>query len=158
MAMTTQKTPQYPFERLYVSPFTRKRGFDEQLLTYKLVPMDTARQPTGIALIDTVVDCLAAGRDPRFCARLLGISHKTLSASLVALTGENLVSLRKHWNMRRAYELLSYTDLPVQEVMKRCGYSSMPTFSKTVSEQWGHSPVRIRISARERGDIGKYAL
>ena len=44
------------------------------------------------------------------------------------------------------------------EVMQRCGYTSMPTFSRTVRRWWGVSPQHLRILARNSGDIGKYAL
>ena len=158
MVTTRQKTPQYPFERLYVAPFTKKRGFDERNLTYKLVPIESTRQRTGIELLDTVVDSLIKGVDPRFVAGRLGVTREKLSASIFALTGLNLVGLRKHWNMQVAKDLLCYTEMPLTEVMERCGYTSMPTFSNFVREWWGSSPLHIRMRARERGDIGKYAL
>ena len=39
-----------------------------------------------------------------------------------------------------------------------CGYTSLPTFSRTVRRRWGVSPQHLRILARNSGDIGKYAL
>ena len=60
MPTTKQTIAQWPFERLYVAPFTQKRGFDERSLTYKMVPMEPARQLTGIKVLDTVVDSLIA--------------------------------------------------------------------------------------------------
>jgi AraC-like DNA-binding protein len=42
--------------------------------------------------------------------------------------------------------------------MNRCGYTSMPTFSRTVRRWWGVSPQHMRILGRKSGDIGKYAL
>ena len=158
MAITKQNTPQYPFETLYVSPFTKKRGFDERSLTYTLVPMETTRRRTGIELLDAVVDSLVKGNDPRYVAGPLGITREKLSTSVFALTGHSLVALRKHWRMQLTYELLRYTDLTLKEVMQRCGYTSKPTFSRTVIQWWGSSPKNIRRQAREHGDIGKYAL
>lgn len=158
MATTKQKTPQYPFEALYVSPFTKKRGFDERSLTYTLVPMETTRQRTGIELLDTVVDSLVKGSDPRYNAGPLGMTCEKLSVSLFALTGHSLVGLRKHWRMQLAYDLLRYTELTQKEVMQRCGYTSKPTFSRSVYQWWGSWPKDIRRQARERDDIGKYAL
>ena len=60
MPTTKQTIAQWPFERLYVAPFTQKRGFDERSLTYKMVPMEPARQLTGVKVLDTVVDSLIA--------------------------------------------------------------------------------------------------
>ena len=50
------------------------------------------------------------------------------------------------------------SELPLTEVMQRCGYTSLPTFSRTVRRWWGVSPQHLRILARNSGDIGKYAL
>ena len=158
MKQSITLTPQYPFERLYVSPFTRRRGFDERTLTYTLVPMEQKRQRTGIELIDLVVDCLIAGSDPRSVAYKLGITREKLSTSLITLTGLSTVSLRKQWRMQLAYELLRYTDLSFKDVMKRCGYTSMPTFNAVVHQTWGSTPKTIRTDAQRRDEIGKYVL
>ena len=161
MEMNNTRTPQYPFERLYVSPFTRRRGFNEQTLTYTLVPMEQKRQRTGIELLDLVVDCLIAGSDPRSVAYKLGITLEKLSASLITLTGLSTVSLRKQWRMQLAHDLLRYTNLPFTDVMQRCGYTSMPTFSNFVRQAWGSTPKTIRINAQrrrraeERTDVGR---
>lgn len=158
MATTTQTTPQYTLERLYVSPLTKKRGFDERNLEIIMVPMETKRQMTGIKLLDAVVDCLIAGTDPRSVAYHYGVTLQKLSALVFTMTGLTLVSLRKQWRMRMARELLCYTELPLKDVMQRCGYSSMPTFSNFVRQTTGQTPLDIRRDARQRGLIGKYAL
>ena len=88
----------------------------------------------------------------------LGITLEKLSASLITLTGLSTVSLRKQWRMQLAHDLLRYTDLPFAEVMQRCGYTSMPTFSNFVRQTWGSTPKIIRINAQRRDEIGKYAL
>ena len=158
MVTTTQTIPQYPLERLYVSPFTKKRGFDERTLEYKMVQIETTRQLTGIKPLDAVVDCLVAGTDPRCVAYSFGLTRQKLSTLVFTMTGLTLVGLRKQWNMRMARELLQYTELPLKEVMRRCGYTSMPTFSNFVRQSAGLSPLDIRRDARQRGQIGKYAL
>ena len=155
---TRQKNAQYPFEKLYVSPFTKKRGFDEQTLTYKMVPMEQERQLTGIKLLDSIVNWLIKGPGHKSNPHRWSATDPKQSAVVYELTGLTIVGLRKHWHMQRAYDLLRYTDMPLKEVMQRCGYTSMPTFSRTVRKWWGRSPQYIRIAARNRGDIGKYAL
>ena len=158
MPTTKQTIAQWPFERLYVAPFTQRRGFDERSLTYRMVPMEQSRQLTGIKVLDMVVDRLIAS-----ALRTKATGHRShtdpkLSATIHKLTGLTLPELRMHWHMQVARDLLRYTDLPLTEVMQRCGYTSMPTFSRTVRRWWGVSPQRARIAARNRGDIGKYAL
>ena len=120
--------------------------------------MEQTRQRTGIGLLDLVVDCLIAGLDPCEAAYKLGIAEEKLSASLLALTGLPITSLRKQWRMQLAYDLLRYTELPIDEVMKRCCYTSKPTFCNVVRQVWGSTPATIRRSARQHGEIGKFAL
>lgn len=158
MPTTKQTIAQWPFERLYVPPFTQKRGFDERSLTYKMVPMESARQLTGIRVLDMVVDRLIKGPGPQKNPRYRGYTDPKLSATVRELTGLTLPELRLHWHMQVARDLLRYTELPLTEVMQRCGYTSMPTFSRTYRRWWHTSPQRARIAARNRGDIGKYAL
>ena len=105
-----------------------------------------------------VVDRLIKGPRPKKNPRYRGYTDPKLSATIHKLTGLTLPELRLHWHMQVARDLLRYTDLPLQEVMNRCGYTSMPTFSRTVRRWWGVSPQHLRIAARNRGDIGKYAL
>ena len=158
MPTTKQTIAQWPFERLYVAPFTQKRGFDERSLTYKMVPMVSERQLTGIKVLDMVVDRLIKGPGPKKNLRYRGYTDPKLSAAIQKLTGLTLPELRMHWHMQVARDLLRYTELPLQEIMNRCGYTSMPTFSRTYRRWWHTSPQRARIAARNSGDIGKYAL
>lgn len=158
MPTTKQTIAQWPFERLYVAPFTQRRGFDERSLTYRMVPMESERQLTGIKVLDMVVDSLIASALRTKAPGHRSHTNPKLSATVQKLTGLTLVELRMHWHMQVAYDLLHYTDLPLQEVMNRCGYTSMPTFSRTVRRWWGVSPQHLRILARNSGDIGKYAL
>ena len=158
MPTTKQTIAQWPFERLYVAPFTQRRGFDERSLTYRMVPMEQARQLTGIKVLDMVVDRLIKGPGPKKNPRYRGYTDPKLSATIQKLTGLTLPELRMHWHMQVARDLLRYTELPLQQVMQRCGYTSMPTFSRTVRRWWGVSPQHLRILARNSGDIGKYAL
>lgn len=65
MPTTKQTIAQWPFERLYVAPFTQRRGFDERSLTYRMVPIEQARQLTGIKVLDMVVDRLIKGPGPK---------------------------------------------------------------------------------------------
>jgi len=158
MPTTKQTIAQWPFERLYVAPFTQKRGFDERSLTYKMVPIEQARQLTGVKVLDTVVDGLIASALRTKAPGYRSYTDPKLSATVHKLTGLTLPELRMHWHMQVARDLLRYTDLPLTEVMNRCGYTSMPTFSRTVRRWWGVSPQHLRILARNSGDIGKYAL
>ena len=82
MPTTKQTIAQWPFERLYVSPFTQKRGFDERNLTYKMVPIEQARQLTGIKVLDMVVDRLIKGPGIKKNPRHRGYTDPKLSATI----------------------------------------------------------------------------
>ena len=94
MPTTKQTIAQWPFERLYVAPFTQRRGFDERSLTYRMVPMEQARQLTGIKVLDSVVDRLIKGPGPKKNPRYRGYTDPKLSATIHKLTG--LAHLQPH--------------------------------------------------------------
>ena len=106
MPTTKQTIAQWPFERLYVAPFTQRRGFDERSLTYRMVPMEQARQLTGIRVLDMVVDRLIKGPGPKKNPRYRGYTDPKLSATIHKLTGLTLPELRLHWHMQVARDLL----------------------------------------------------
>ena len=90
MPTTKQTIAQWPFERLYVAPFTQKRGFDERSLTYRMVPIEQARQLTGIKVLDMVVDRLIKGPGPKKNPRYRGYTDAKLSATIHKLSGLTL--------------------------------------------------------------------
>lgn len=150
--------PQWEFDTLYVPPFTKQRGFDEQTLTTVYVPLQFERTKTGVAVLDGVIDRLMAGRDPRRLAREWGMTREGLSQTILALTGLTAQELVVQWHSRTAEDLLRYTDLPLSEVQRRCGFASSTAFSRFVKEQTGVSPLHYRQTRRQPGDLGKYAL
>lgn len=150
--------PQWEFDDLYVPPFTKQRGFDEQTLTTVYVPFRHERLKTGVAVLDGVVDRLIAGRDPRRLAHEWGMTREGLSQTLQALTGLSSQELVVRWHGRMAEDLLRYTDLPLSDVQRRCGFASSTAFSRFVKEQLGISPLHFRQTRRQTGDVGKYAV
>lgn len=148
----------YSFEMLYVSPFTKKLGFDETKLETVYVPLEQNRLRTGLDVVDLVVDKLVAGQNPSVLRWQLGMSPAALSTTLKTLTGLTLVEMRTRWRMRVAGELMRYTELPLREVMSRIGYTSAQTFSRMFRKAYGAAPLAYRRQSRARGDVGKYAL
>lgn len=150
--------PKYSLEMLYVSPFTKKLGFDEKELKTIYVPLEQKRLRTGLDVVDLVVDKLVAGQDPSVLAWQLGMTPAALSTTLRTLTGLTLVELRTRWRMKMANDLLRYTELPLQEVMSRIGYTSAQSFSRMFRKAYGAAPVEYRNRCRAQSEIGKYAL
>ena len=150
--------PQWTFDDLYVPPFTKQRGFSEQTLRTVYVPLRFERKKTGLTVVDGVVDRLIAGRDPRLLADEWGLTCEALSHVLLVLTGLTVAELARCWQGRKAEELLRYTDLPLKDVQRRCGFTSSTAFSRFVKQQVGTSPLHFRQTRRQAGDLGKYAL
>lgn len=149
---------QFSFDRLYVSPFTRKRGFDEEHLKVIYVPMDIERLYTGVDVLDAVVDRLVEGRNPSRLAREWGLSTAQLSIVVLALTGMGLQELQSSWRVKLCDDLLRYTDLSLSDVMHRCGFTSATAFSRFVRLNHGVSPLHFRTTRRQQGELGMYAL
>jgi transcriptional regulator GlxA family with amidase domain len=150
--------PKYSFEMLYVSPFTKKLGFDEKELKTIYVPLEKERVRTGLDVVDLVVDKLVAEEDPLVLPWQLGVSEAVMSTTFRTLTGLSLVAFRTRWRMRRASELLRYTEMPLREIMSHIGYTSQQSFSHMFHKAYGSSPREYRRLRREAGDMGKYAL
>ena len=91
--------PKYSFEMLYVSPFTKKLGFDEKELKTIYVPMEQNRLRTGLDVVDLVVDKLIAGQNPNVLPWQLGTTEAAMSTTLKTLTGLTLVEMRTRWRM-----------------------------------------------------------
>ena len=149
---------QFNLDMLYVSPFKWKRGFDEQTLTLKMVPMEQKRLRTGVAVLDAVVDRLMAGQDPATAAVEAGMTRHELSRTIYGLTGMNIQQLRTRWRARQVEELLRYTNLPLKEIMAMVRCTSQATFSRMVGKRLGMTPTRYRRMCREAGDVGKYGI
>ena len=148
----------YSFETLYVSPFTKRLGFDEKELKTIYVPMEQKRLRTGLDVVDLVVDKLIAGQDPLTLPWQLGMTEAVMSTTFRTLTGLTLVEFRTRWRMRVASELLRYTELPLKEVMSRICYTSQQSFSRMFRKAYGAAPREYRRICHEAGDAGKYAL
>lgn len=154
----TNFKPQFSFDDLYVSPFTKRRGFDEATLRNVWVPLPDSRRRTGVNILDAVVDKLIQGQEAKWIARDYGLTGAQLSTVVLALTGMRLQELDSKWRVRRCGELLRYTNLSVPEVMRRCGFTSKTSFSRFVRDKFGVAPKRFRTRLRKSGELNMYAL
>ena len=154
----TKFKPQFSFDDLYVSPFTKRRGFNESTLRNVWVPLPDSRRHTGVNILDAVVDKLIQGQDAKWIARDYGLTTAQLSTVVLALTGMKLQELDSKWRIRRCSELLRYTNLSIPEVMSRCGFRSKPSFSRFVRDNLGVAPRRYRTVIRQPGELNMYSL
>ncbi len=78
----------------------------------------------------------------KFCC----VSQSGLYAAFQA-AGTTPNALRQQLRLRRAMELLTTTDLPVETISSRLGFSSASYFRKVLKKYDGRSPRQIRKSA-----------
>lgn len=150
--------PQFSFEMLYVPPFTKQRGFNPTTLTNIWEPYKFERKKSGVEMLDAVVDSLIASRNPSELAWQWGVPTAHLNALMVMLTGQSLQDFAICWKIRTAKLLLLHTDMPLEEVMHRCGYTSPTSFSRFIKQNLGASPIYVRINQRKKGDLNKYCI
>ena len=158
MHMETTIKAQFSLNDLYVTPFSRRRGFDEKTLKNIWVPLGDTRRRTGVNILDAVVDLLIEGRNPVEVAGQYGLTSAQLSTTVLALTGMRLQRLDSLWRARRCGELLRYTDLSFPAVMSRCGFTSFTSFCRFVHDYYGVGPKTFRLAFRQPGELDMYAL
>lgn len=151
-------TPQFDFDRLYITPFSRRRGFDEATLQVVWQPVGDVARPTGIEVLDAVRDELRHYRNPtRLCHRW-GVSTVELSHLLRLLTGMDTPELYMAWRRRQTDELLRYTDISLADLAARLGFQSTMALNRFVNGYCGQSPTARRRALRHPGDLNRYGL
>lgn len=150
--------PQFDFDRLYITPFTRRRGFDEEKMQVIWLPLDVDPRPTGIDILDTVRDELRQYRNPSRLCRRWGISTADLGHLLRLLTGMDTRQLYMAWRARQTDELLRYTDISLADLARRLRFQSTMALNVFVNNYSGQSPTARRRTLRQSGDLNRYGL
>lgn len=81
-------------------------------------------------------------------ARLCHMSESALYAAFQSVTGRTPVQTKHRLLAERAVELLTSTDLPVEEISSSLGFSSTAYFRKILRRETGKSPRELRKAAR----------
>lgn len=84
----------------------------------------------------------------RDIAKYCGISESGLYAAFKKHLGETPVEVRHHLWAEKATELLTSTDLSIEEISNRLGFSSSSYFRKVFKKQTGHAPSAVRKSVK----------
>jgi YesN/AraC family two-component response regulator len=77
-------------------------------------------------------------------ARAIGVSRAQLHNKIKALTGQSPSVFVRTIRLRKARHLLLTTDLNVTQVAYEVGFRDPAYFSRTFSEEYGHSPKETR--------------
>lgn len=81
-------------------------------------------------------------------ARLAGMSRARFAARFAALVGLPPIGYLTAWRLTKARTLLTDSDLDMAEIAERCGYASVPSFSRRFKAAFGIGPGGYRRAAR----------
>lgn len=79
-------------------------------------------------------------------ARAAGMSRTRFAARFTAEVGLPPMDYLTGWRLGRARRLLADTGLDMAEIAERCGYASVPSFSRRFKERFGVGPGAFRRS------------
>jgi len=79
-------------------------------------------------------------------ARAAGMSRTRFAARFAGEVGMPPMDYLTSWRLAKARRLLADTGLGMAEVAERCGYASVPSFSRRFKERFGVGPGAFRRS------------
>ena len=88
-------------------------------------------------------------------SRRLGMSTRQFTRKVSALTGRTAIVYITQLRMGRAMKLLKTTELPVNEIMQKCGYDSASNFSNAFKLSVGCSPTVFRRRMHQENKEGE---
>ncbi len=82
--------------------------------------------PTGDTLLDAVAKVMVETQllEGKHVAKLLGVPERKLSGAMELLMGMSLSQLIHEWRFLQACHLLKETELPLEEVARKCGFGN----------------------------------
>ena len=85
---------------------------------------------------------------------MLDVSPNHLSACIKKYAGDTFINILIRRRMEAGRELVTGTELKLQEISRRCGYTDQHYFSYCFKKYCGESPnaLRRRLSAERTGE------
>lgn len=80
-------------------------------------------------------------------AKLTGMSRASFADRFTAAVGIPPIAYLTNWRLMRARFLLFETNLSIDEIAERCGYASLPSFSRRFKNYFGTGPGAFRKRA-----------
>ena len=150
--------PQFTFDELYITPFTKRRRYDEDGHGY-YVNIERNTAPTGILVMDEYLRFLAAGNtDIHAFIDRHGLLFGELSALVCILTGMKHTLFRQKYQSRLADELLRYTDMSQPDIARRSGLGSQINLYQALRRDCDMSATERRNFLRKENDLGRFGL
>jgi len=153
-----KSAPQFTLDDLYITPFTRKKRYDEDGY-WQYVPVERRLKPTGIHVMDDFLNYLAEGHsDMQAFADRHGLKTEEIAALVFILTGMKSTRFRQLYQVRLVDDLLRFTDLSCNEVARRSGLGSPNNLYLTLRREYNMSATERREHLQREGDLGRFAL
>ncbi len=83
-------------------------------------------------------------------AKSSGLSRAAFAEKFTSAVGVPPISYLTNWRLMKARRLLRETDLGIDEIALRCGYKSLPSFTRRFKAAFGVGPGSFRRSLRPR--------
>ena len=150
--------PQYTLDQLYISPFTRRKRWDEDG-HWQYIAVERNLNPTGITVMDDYLRYLASGNsDMQAFADRYGLKREEVGAMVFILTGIRGIRFRQLYQMRLVDDLLRYTDMDKKEVARRSGLGSENNMYLALRREYNMGIGERRRFLRKEGDVGRFAV
>ena len=103
-------------------------------------------QPTGSPILDAIEFCLSHNNfvTAKDVADYVCAPVKVLTGAVRLLTGQYLCDLIEDYRLLQTSKLLCETDLSLDQIASRCGYSEHTTLERIFARRVGHSPSQWR--------------
>lgn len=79
-------------------------------------------------------------------ARRLGLSERRLRTRFEEQTGVSMRRYRANYQLHRAMELMSGSSLSMGQIAERCGFHSLPVFTRFIRRETGLTPSELKQS------------
>ena len=125
-------------------------GAINRALESKIYPRITEKEQK---VLDVIAEHLGnPDLSTEFMTSLLSVSDKTLQRTMRNATGMTFYEYIHSCRMEKARQLLTETDLPIQDVSVSCGYTSINSFYKAFQRTFAIAPNAMRKNAQEENE------
>lgn len=83
-------------------------------------------------------------------ARSSGMSRARFADKFTSVVGVPPIGYLTSWRLSKARQMLRETDLGIDEIARRCGYASLPSFTRRFKAAFGIGPGAFRRAAGPR--------
>ena len=152
-------TPQFPFDKLYITPFTHERKTDEYGNSLYLPIEGRNFTPTGVEVMDDYIRHMQRGESNirAFC-KLYNARVADIDSLVFLLTGMSNQRFRAAWQVRTADLLLRYTDMKLNEIARRSGMGTRNNMYFIYERELNTSAKERRDAIRKNGDLGRFII